>query len=355
LENTILKTKQHYPILDGLRGVACISILVFHLIQALSKGEQYLMYHGYLAVDFFFLLSGFVVGYAYDDRWPKMTTWDFFKIRLVRLHPMVVLAVIWAACCFLLDPYFDPFAHTTLAKFLLTVVISFTLFPTPDILGKGVTHSLNDPFWSLFQEYVANIAYALVARKLPKIVLLIFITLCLSVLGISAYKHGSIGGGWAFSSFKIAFFRMSFSFFAGLLLFRQKWLVKVRWPFIVCSSLLVLTLFVPEFKLNVVSDILIIAVVFPLIVMMAAGSPANATITRVSHFLGDLSYPLYIIHFPIILIFEHWVDKKNPDVNQIVLVFIGTVIVIIGIAYLFLKLYDIPVRAWLKTKLSKGK
>lgn len=86
-----LASKPRYEILDGLRGVAAMIVVAFHLFETYSKGPAFqILNHGYLAVDFFFVLSGFVIGYAYDDRWNKMSLKDFFKRRLVRLHPMVV-------------------------------------------------------------------------------------------------------------------------------------------------------------------------------------------------------------------------------------------------------------------------
>ncbi len=69
-----LGTKPHYQLLDGLRGVAAIIVVFFHLAEPLASSRlDNVVNHGYLAVDFFFLLSGFVIGYAYDDRWNKLT------------------------------------------------------------------------------------------------------------------------------------------------------------------------------------------------------------------------------------------------------------------------------------------
>ena len=88
--STYLPSKPRYEILDGLRGVAALIVVAFHLFETYSAGVTHQMLnHGYLAVDFF-VLSGFVIGYAYDDRWGRMTTWQFFKRRLIRLHPMLV-------------------------------------------------------------------------------------------------------------------------------------------------------------------------------------------------------------------------------------------------------------------------
>ena len=84
-KNVYLPSKPRYEILDGLRGVAALIILVFHIFEDefMYSREPQWVNHGYLAVEFFFLLSGFVIGYAYDDRWDKMTLGGFFKRRLV--------------------------------------------------------------------------------------------------------------------------------------------------------------------------------------------------------------------------------------------------------------------------------
>jgi len=109
-----LSNKPHYPILDGLRGIAAIIVVTFHLTEPLGTGHlDILVNHGYLAVDFFFLLSGFVIGYAYDDRWQKITVGDFFKRRIERLQPMVILGMTLGAIGFYFtDSTIWPLIHT---------------------------------------------------------------------------------------------------------------------------------------------------------------------------------------------------------------------------------------------------
>jgi peptidoglycan/LPS O-acetylase OafA/YrhL len=96
-------SKPHYRLLDGLRGVAAIMVIWYHIFEAFATSPYDQGFnHGYLAVDFFFILSGFVVGYAYDDRWGKMRVKDFFRRRLIRLQPMVVMGALLGTATFLI-------------------------------------------------------------------------------------------------------------------------------------------------------------------------------------------------------------------------------------------------------------
>src|SRR6187402_3869302 len=126
-----LQPKQHFEILDGLRGVAAIAVVIFHFMEwAYSDFSKNFIGHGFLAVDFFFCLSGFVVGYAYDDRIRKMGVKGFFKLRLIRLHPLVVLGAVLGLLAFLLDPFASPIAYNA-GKLLLLFVCSLFLIPLP--------------------------------------------------------------------------------------------------------------------------------------------------------------------------------------------------------------------------------
>ena len=165
-------SKPHYDILDGLRGVAALLVVVFHLCEAHATSHfDQLLNHGYLAVDFFFILSGFVIGYAYDDRWKKMTVTEFLKRRLIRLHPMVVIGAVIGAVMF----YFQGCSVWDVTKVTVPMLLAATLMnaclipasPGTEIRGLGEMYPLNGPSWSLFFEYIGNILYALFLRRLP--------------------------------------------------------------------------------------------------------------------------------------------------------------------------------------------
>ncbi|MGL5920106.1 MAG: acyltransferase family protein, partial [Bacteroidales bacterium] len=154
-------TKPHYLILDGLRGVAALMVIWYHIFEgyATSPFDQKFN-HGYLAVDFFFILSGFVIGYAYDDRWKKITTFDFFKRRLIRLQPMIILGAVFGAISFCIQGsvQWDGTKISTSMVMLATLLSMFLIPVAPgagaEVRGNGEMFPLNGPSWSLFFEYI---------------------------------------------------------------------------------------------------------------------------------------------------------------------------------------------------------
>ena len=176
LSSAFADTKPHYNILDGLRGVAALTVVCFHLFEAYATSHlDQKINHGYLAVDFFFILSGFVVGYAYDDRWKTMCITDFLKRRFIRLHPMVVLGAVIGAVMFYFQgcSVWDVSQVSAMALILATLMNTFLIPATPgmEIRGVGEMYPLNGPSWSLFFEYMGNILYAFFLHKLSTKVL----------------------------------------------------------------------------------------------------------------------------------------------------------------------------------------
>lgn len=386
-KNVYLASKPRYAILDGLRGVAALVVILFHGFETYIPffGTQHIN-HGYLAVDFFFVLSGFVIGYAYDDRWDRMSTWSFFKRRLIRLHPMVVAGTLFGACLFFFgeSDYFSLIGGTEPWKFFLCIVLGLLMIPAGtglDIRGWGETNSLNGPNWSLTFEYIGNILYAFVLRRLPTVVLGMlcvasaFLTMNLAlgwdVFGFFAQPKYDVIGGWSITpdQMYVGFSRLLYPFLCGLLISRllPKFITKenpsgsplgIRGGFWWASLLLVVLFAVPQIGgKSCVADglyqVFAIVVMFPVIVLIGAGSKTtDKRSAKWCETLGNLSYPLYITHFPLMYMQMAWVSRhKDSPVWHHVVLNLGILLVAIGIAWAFLKLYDEPVRAWLKKKL----
>jgi peptidoglycan/LPS O-acetylase OafA/YrhL len=343
--------KPHYPILDGLRGTAAIMVVIYHLFEAYYPVVgNHPTPHGYLAVDFFYLLSGFVVGYAYDDRWGKMTIKDFFKIRLIRLHPLVILGVTIGAICFWFDPFTNLGHQVGVLRIIGSMIIGFTLLPSPDVRGWNETHSLDGPCWSLLQEYIANLIYAIFGRNMSKMVLWIIVIISGIVLTVVCVSRGNIGTGWGYDTFWIAVVRMMFPFFAGLLLFRTGKRIRIPMAYLVCSMLLILLFCIPAHAFYGFYEAVCIIIGFPIIVAAGADGQISGRWARLCKFSGAISYPIYILHYPFIYIYTSWVVLRKPHPSAIVPVAIGLFIFFILLAWAALKIYDEPVRAWLKRK-----
>ncbi len=347
-------TKTHYLILDGLRGVAAILVVLFHIMEVhFSSHATHPIHHGYMAVDFFFLLSGFVIGYAYDDRWDHMSIWDFFKIRLIRLHPMVILAAVLGAICFWIDPYKSNQPGANAIRLIEVMLISFTVFPSPDIRGWGESHCLNGPAWSLFQEYIANILYAIFNKKLTKMVLWVLVIICGIALAGVTIKRGDIGAGWGYHNMWIASVRVMFSFFAGLLLFRSNKLIRIPGAFAICSLALIAIIIMPYFRYNGLYEALCIIIAFPVLVAAGAGGEIKGAAAKICKFIGDMSYPIYITHYTAVYAYKSWVWNEKPSPSLYIPIAICLFTFMTLTAYASQKLYDAPVRSWLRKKLLK--
>jgi peptidoglycan/LPS O-acetylase OafA/YrhL len=364
-------TKPHYNILDGLRGVAAITVVCFHVFEAFATSHlDQRINHGYLAVDFFFILSGFVIGYAYDDRWSTMTVKDFLKRRFIRLHPMVVMGAIIGAGMF----YFQGCSAWDVSRVSATMLAVATLInallipATPDfeIRGVGEMYPLNGPSWSLFFEYIGNILYAFVLRKLPTIALSILVLLAGCGLAVFAIwgPYGDICVGFSLTEENIigGSLRMLFSFSAGLLLSRVFKPVPVKGAFWLGGLSIVILSAIPriggseQLWMNGLYDTVCSVIIFPLLVYLgASGGTTNQLTTRLCKFLGDISYPLYMVHYPFIYLYYAWVKNENLTFEQS---FPGAAALVIGsilLAYVCLKLYDEPVRKLLTNRLLRVK
>ena len=355
-------TKPHYEILNGLRGIAAIMIVAFHVYEAYTIDPfEHVLNHAYLAVDFFFVLSGFVIGYAYDERWEKISLGNFLKRRVFRLHPMVVFGTLLGAILFYFgaSEIFPIINDIPLWKLLLFAVLGMFLIPMPpsmDIRGWQEMYTLDAPIWSLFYEYIANILYGLFIRKFTKTVLSAFVFVAACATLYQALTQGDMVGGWEFSGnhLRVGFTRLMYPFFAGLLLYRMKKMIHIPNAFLWSSLALIAVLCVPRLGgkealwMNGLYEAFTIILIFPLIVLMGAGGTVkNKFSLKACKFLGDISYPLYLVNYPLCYIHIGWLSDTKYTFAEAWWVSACFFVAAIVIAYIALKLFDEPVRKWL--------
>lgn len=370
-------TKPHYELLDGLRGVAALLVIWYHVFEGFAfagGGTIELINHGYLAVDFFFILSGFVIAYAYDDRWAKqtLTLKSFFKRRLIRLHPMVVMGAVIGFVTYLIQGsvMWDG-THVATSMVMLSLLCAMFFIPAVpgagyDVRGNGEMFPLNGPAWSLFFEYIGNILYALFVHRLSNKGLAVLV----AVLGITSVwftttdvsGYGMFGVGWTLDAMNFfgGFIRMMFPFTMGMLIQRNFKPMKIRGAFWLCAAILVALFHVPFIPgndvicLNGLYEACCIALVFPLLIWMAAsGATTDIYSTKICKFLGDISFPVYIVHYPLMYLFYAWlIDKKLYTLAETWPMALAVCAASVLLAYACLKLYDEPVRKWLTKRFN---
>lgn len=381
--------KPRFDLLDGLRGVAAMMVVAFHIAECFSYDpvDKYLN-HGYLAVDFFFVLSGFVIGYSYDDRWrgaegrPSLTVWEFFKRRLIRLQPMVFFGAIVGFLCFYFGdcPTYFKIPSTTILMLLGSTILSAFVIPQPNswnLRGVEELSSINVPEWSLFYEYIGNILYAYIFRWLSlKWLITVVVVAALFVLdsALSINIFGfinpwddvplSLNAGFALTSeqFYIGMTRLCYPFLVGLLMARIGRYISIKGGFWICSLVIIAIIATPYVGgrtyplLDGIFDAVCVLLIFPLVILIGAGSKlVGEKSNKLCKLLGEISYPLYISHYPLVYIFLAYLDR-NPEASADArtLGAIAIYVADLAIAYAALKLYDEPVRAWLKKKFLKN-
>ncbi len=349
---SILKTKQHFEILDGLRGIAAISVVAFHFMEWVYVDySRNFIAHGFLAVDFFFCLSGFVIGYAYDDRIAKMGIPEFFKSRIIRLHPLVISGSVLGLLAFLFDPFGGhPELYST-GKIILVFFCSVLLIPLPILADRTFNlFSFNAPSWSLFWEYIANIFYALVLYRIRRSYLLLLTILSAVAVCFVCYRSGNLLGGWSGPTFWDGSARVSFSFLAGLLIYRSNWIIKNKLGFTGLSFLLFLAFIMPFSIWNWLSEPLVVLFYFPFLISLGAGATLTPGLKKLCTFSGKISYPLYMTHYAVLWMFGNYYTSHKPGTMQLALIVITGLIVLVGVAWLVMIVYDIPVRKYLSDK-----
>lgn len=375
-QSDITATKPRYELLDGLRGVAAFAVIWYHFFEAFATTPvDQRMNHGYLAVDFFFVLSGFVIGYAYDGRWRNngMNAGQFMLRRVIRLHPLVIFSLVLGAIAYMIQGSvrWDG-TPMPISMLLLAMLLGLFLIPVPagtnaDVRGNGEMFPLNGPSWSLFFEYIGSILYAVWLHKLSRKALtavtvlsgigLAMILLCNS----SGFYHLGVGWSMAEWGFLGGFLRLSFSFSIGLLMSRNFKKFRIRGAFWICSALILAILSCPYIStndnpsiLNAVYDCICTLIAFPAIVYIGAcGTTTDKISTKLCDFSGKLSYPIYIIHYPVMYLFYAWIWNNGLNFNSVWPVCTGIFFGLILFAWAVMKWYDEPVRNWLTHLFSR--
>ena len=367
---------ERYDLLDGLRGVAAMLVLLYHIF---NDAKSFFVwptpvnefFHCFLGVDFFFILSGFVMGYAYDQQWGnRMTLGGFIKRRLIRLHPMVVMGVLVGVVAFMVQGCvkWDGTA-VPMQTVLWAMLLALFLIPSPsslDVRGNTEMYPLNGSHWSLFFEYIGSLLYGLLLHRMSTKWLKVWVVLSVILLAVYSFlqEAGGLLYGWSVEPMNMlgGLLRMLYAYPMGLLLahlFREQKPETLQGHVFLKSSLALVVLmclpFIGDKTLETLYQLICIVVFFPAIIWYAARGKSTGLRQQIISFVGRLSYPLYAIHFPVICL-QISVVQSMGDVYatsvQPWTVVPFTFLISITLAVLAMLCYDEPVRRWLRKKIG---
>ena len=346
--------RENFRGLDTLRGIAAVTVALYHF---LVYGPQvYIIKSGHLAVDFFFCLSGFVIGYAYEERLrTNLSVAQFALLRLIRFYPYYLLGLIFGIGAFAVycGTHQDAIAQGVSWLYLSGVVTLHALFiPGPGVSqpSAGANFALNPPAWTLFLELGVNILYAAILRWLTTRNLAILIGIFGVALAVMVCANGNADLGYDHGTLLGGFLRCGFSFFAGVLLQRLRpHQTQLKFsPLWLVGAMVFLLWYLPH-GIRPVYDLAVIMIASPLMVWLGSSPYHKPALTHpIWHMLGSTSYGLYAIHFPLMsaLLFMYPV-LSSPD-HHIFSFFIG-VLAVISVFILTLILdrnYDQPLRKY---------
>jgi peptidoglycan/LPS O-acetylase OafA/YrhL len=361
--------RNHLATLDGFRGLAALSVLLVHVmgemhLQASSRPVPLdrLVPHVHLAVDFFFMLSGYVIAKAYEVKLvTSMPFSQFISVRLVRLYPLIFVGVALGAFSLAIRVVMT---HTpSPGQLLIATLSALFILPTTAVLSvfPGELFPINLPEWSLLFELLINVLYAAIVRwlstsKLIAICVVSFVVLCwmaassdrLLDIGMGVRPVGIIPADiWC------GFIRVTFPFFLGVLLFRR----RLSWSTgnatsIVLSLVFLAVLYVPAFPRSWAYEVMAVALVFPIILLIGATCKTTPKLTKLFISLGELSYPLYVTHNPVTRIFINILKTLHIRLPNAVAIALCCLTAVVA-AIVLLKCWDRPVRNWLSLRVRR--
>jgi peptidoglycan/LPS O-acetylase OafA/YrhL len=345
-----------YAFLDGMRGIAAIFVLIRH-----SESFFHInCFRSYLAVDLFFLLSGFVIAYAYDEKLTsaRISASQFFLIRLIRLYPMFSLSLLLCIVVQGAKYALKPQTGSSGAIEFATSAILTAFFLPSRVSGSVALFPLNGPYWSLLFELLANALYALCHRFLNRMALANIVLIAAVGIITTGWVSDNldIGFSWGTVSVLAGIARAVFGIFLGIGLYRCRaaWQGRLAgvspWWAIVGTGLMLASPSAGAF--DPVVDLILVLAGIPLLVMVGARPTGEHQLGgQWMLTLGAASYPVYVLHKPIVDLVSHSVNLPNDAVAALAaLAFIAAMIYVGALCE---KLYDLPVRRWLLLSCSK--
>ena len=323
-------SRPYLTTLTPLRGIAALLVVIFHsnlmLMPFLPMGEPHLIWAGWLWVDFFFVLSGFIISYVYGDSFKDTLTsgdyWKYIKARFARVYPLHFVTLVWCLiCAIIILHYADGVAP--FYKDMINPSAAIPSFLFLQTFGLYISAPLNTPSWSLSTEWWVYMVFPLLVPFFCHLKARGIVAMTVFIGGLFVfikYYLGPVGlpfpGGSPSLNIITDFgvLRCLAGFLLGMLLFRVYEesiaisFLRKSWVFIVFFLSVIVTMHIG------VEDILVIAL-FPFVILTAAYNHTTVKKildTPVLQRLGDWSFSIYMVHVPIMYAFWIYQIRMYP-------------------------------------------
>lgn len=341
----MLASSNRFHTLDGMRGVAAVLVVAYHFAQRQTASS----FAGYLAVDIFFVISGFVIALNYDKKFKAgLTAQRFFQIRIIRLYPLYLVGLLIGLGKQLVGVILQDSRAMDLGVLTCSAMFGAVMIPSN---CSTELYPLNGPSWSLFFEVVINGLFAVYLWRVRSLTLTVIMALAAVYLISAIGSPDYFNVGWDMHGVAAGAARTAFSFPAGILIFRtfpysarrESWFAVV--PLMAVAALILID--IPAGARSL-AELLIVFFAFPALVAAAIQFEAPRRLARACRVLGDLSYPLYAIHWPLVAVAVPLLARLHVPAAWAASVFVAA---LLPIAYLA-SLADHRVRSWLSTGLN---
>jgi peptidoglycan/LPS O-acetylase OafA/YrhL len=331
-------TRHRFVVLDAMRGVAALTVVTLH---GASIFGWPVIPRAYLAVDFFFFLSGFIMQYTYAGRLASgWSPFSFLRARFVRLYPIYFLAMLVAAAPAVAVSTRLPFLHLA-RSFWPVFLAGLAVVP---VTSGWAAFPLNGPAWSLFCEGAANILHGFVLRRLRIRSLVAVMCLCGGAFVWHTVQLGTPNFGSSAQDLPAAVARAVFAYILGMLL--HGWWSRVPRstdiPALVPVVALLAVLFTPMWGHPLIS-LVDVALLFPIFLIMGAMATGSAAVETFSEWLGSISYPVYLLHVPVLWLFHSVLVARfhaQPNTRTMTVLGILAFLTVIAASWLAAAFYD---------------
>ncbi len=348
-------TTSRYTFLDGIRGLAAIFVVTRHTTELWG----FSFFRSYLAVDLFFILSGFVIANAYEKKLEagSISTKSFVITRLIRLYPIYFISLLLCSILYLTNTAGTGILEDNKSSLIASIILATAMLPSK-IPGSASLLPIHGPYWSLFFELIVNLVYAAIRPILSRKILIALIAFFGTLVSATALIRGDldVGHTWGIGSISAGFSRAGFGIFIGVFIFRNieslaRKFQKIPFPWI-ATTLAMGILASPSLgRLNPIIDIASVIAIFPMLLIIASqgkGSKAEKLLTA----LGSASYPIYVLHLPLGLIFSSYLKEQGIHATPTIGIIFLILLLLISLSAE--KIYDIPVRKWLTNIFTKN-